>query len=106
MLGASTVGPYGLLCTSVKGVGGCYTLAVNVEMGPVFHSHCTQNACVYSVPPAFIPPFNLPLFPSPINDSFVQVFLSWWAHWPQQGRVQRLVTLLKPTDFCVVFHLL
>lgn len=35
--------------------GECYTLAVNVEMGPVFHSHSSQMP-LYSVPPPFIPP--------------------------------------------------
>lgn len=30
---------------------------------------------LYSVPPPFIPPFRLPLFPPPINDPFVRVFL-------------------------------
>lgn len=50
--------------------GECYTLAVNVEMGPVFRSHSSQMP-VYSLPPPFIPPSCLPFFPAPINDPFV-----------------------------------
>lgn len=70
---ASTVGPYGpwLLSMSAGQRGGaCYTLAVNVEMGPVFRSHSSQMP-LYSVAPPFIPPFCLPFFPPPINDPFV-----------------------------------
>lgn len=51
-------------------------------MGPVFHSHSSQMP-LYSVPPPFIPPFRLPLFPPPINDPFVQVFLPQWAGGPR-----------------------
>lgn len=58
-------------------------------MGPVFHSHCSQMP-LYSVPPPFIPPFDLPLFPPPINDPFVRVFLPRWAGGPQQGWAPRL----------------
>lgn len=54
----ATVGPYGLWLWSMSAGqrgGECYTLAVNVEMGPVFHSHSSQMP-LYSVPPPFIPP--------------------------------------------------
>lgn len=44
-------------------------------MGPVFHSLSSQMP-LYSVPPPFIPPFHLPLFPPPINDPFVWVFFA------------------------------
>lgn len=87
------MGPYGFwpLRTSAGQRGGeCYTLAVNVEMGPVFHSHSSQMP-LYSVPPPFIPPFGLPLFPPPINDPFVRVFLPRWAGGPQQGQARGLV---------------
>lgn len=53
--------------------GECYTLAVNVEMGPVLHSHSSQMP-LYSVPPSFHP--LTPLFPPPINDPFVRVFFA------------------------------
>lgn len=59
-------------------------------MGPVFHSHSSQMP-LYSVPPPFIPPFGLPLFPPPINDPFVRVFLPRWAGGPQQGQARGLV---------------
>lgn len=91
------MGPYGLwlLSTSARQRGGeCYTLAVNVEMGPVFHSHSSQMP-LYSVPPPFIPPFHLPLFPPPINDPFVRLFLPRWAGGPQQGQAPRLVDSAK-----------
>lgn len=87
------MGPYGfwLLSTSAGQRGGeCYTLAVNVEMGPVLHSHSSQMP-LYSVPPPFIPPFHLPLFPPSINDPFVGVFLPQWAGGPQQGLAPGLV---------------
>lgn len=90
------MGPYGvwLRSTSAWQCGGeCYTLAVNVEMGPVFHSHSSQMP-LYSVPPPFIPLSRLPLFPPPINDPFVRVFLPRWAGRPPQGQDQR--TLPKP----------
>lgn len=90
---ATTVGPYGLwlLSTSAGPCGGeCYTLAVNVEMGPVFHSYSSQMP-LYSVPPPFIHLFLLPLFPPPINDPFVRVFLLRWAGGPQQGQAPGLV---------------
>lgn len=74
-------------------VGGeCYTLAVNVEMGPVFHSHSSQMP-LYSVPPPFIPPFRLPLFPPPINDPFVRVFFAavgWRASAGPSPKTSRL----------------
>lgn len=85
-------GPYELWLLSMSAGqrgGECYTLAVNVEMGPVFHSHSSQMP-LYSVPPPFIPPFLLPLFPPPINDPFVRLFLPRWAGGPQQGQAQRL----------------
>lgn len=85
---STTVGLYGLwlLSTSAGQCGGeCYTLAVNVEMGPVFHSYSSQMP-LYSVPQPFIHLFLLPLFPPPINDPFVRVFLPRWAGGPQQGQ--------------------
>lgn len=72
--------------------GECYTLAVNVEMGPVFHSHSSQMP-LYSVPPPFIPPFCLPPFPPPINDPFVRVFFAavgWRASAGPSPKTSRL----------------
>lgn len=73
---------------SVEG-GECYTLAVNVEMGPVFHSHSSEMP-LYSASPPFIPPFGLPLFPPPINDPFVRVFFAAMG--------QRASARAKPRD--------
>ena len=58
-------------------------------MGPVFHSHSSQMP-LYSVPPPFIPLFCLPLFPPPINDSFVWVCLPRWAGRPLHCQAPRL----------------
>lgn len=69
--------------------GECYTLAVNVEMGPVFHSHSSEMP-LYSASPPFIPPFGLPLFPPPINDPFVRVFFAAMG--------QRASARAKPRD--------
>lgn len=49
--------------------GGCCTLAVNVEMGPVFHSCCSRIP-LYSGPPAFILCVQLPPRPSANKWSF------------------------------------
>lgn len=87
------MGP-GCWSTSAGQCGGeCYTLAVNVEMGPVLHSHSSQMP-LYSVPPPFIPPFGLPLFPPSINDPFVWVFFTAVGWRASAGPV--LGTLLKP----------
>lgn len=99
------MGPYGLWLLSMSAGqrgGECYTLAVNVEMGPVFHSHSSQMP-LYSVPPPFIPPFLLPLFPPPINDPFVRVFLPRWAGGPQQGQAPRLADSPE-TVFSLALH--
>jgi len=82
--------------------GQCCTLAVNVEMGPVFHSHSSQMT-QYSAPPPppFIPPFPFPRFPPPINDPFVRVFLPRWAGRPQHGPVEDQPTFVAfPARFC------
>lgn len=64
------------------GGGECYTLAVNVEMGPVL-TH-TALKCLCTV---FLLLSSLPLFPPPpINDPFVRVFLPRWAGRPQQDQ--------------------
>lgn len=80
------------VCQRGSAGGECYTLAVNVEMGPVFHSHSSQMP-LYSVPPPFIPPFRLPLFPPPINDPFVRVFFAavgWRASAGPSPKTSRL----------------
>lgn len=97
------MGPYGLwlLAVSAGQRGGeCYTLAVNVEMGPVFRSNSSQMP-LYSVPPSsFHPPVHLPHFPPPINDPFVKVFLPRWAGEPQQDQTPRLVESLEMLSPC------
>lgn len=64
---AATVGLYGLWLLSTS-AGQCgeerYTLAVNVEMGPVFHSYSSQMP-LYSVSPSFHP--SIP--PPPLSSS-------------------------------------
>lgn len=70
------------LCISVGRRGGeCYTLAVNVEMGPTFHAQDSQSPkCLCTVfPPPVISPFHRLLFPPPINDPFVRAFLPCWV---------------------------
>lgn len=78
-------------CISVRRRGGeCYTLAVNVEMGPMFHAQDSQRSkCLCTVfPPPVISPFHRLLFPPPINDSFVWAFLPCWVanlSWARPG---------------------
>lgn len=89
---------WGLAAENISGAafgagwGECYTLAVNVEMGPVL-TH-TALKCLCTV---FLLLSSLPLFPpAPINDPFVRVFLPRWAGRPQQDpKPQDYWTLLK-----------
>lgn len=71
-----------------------------LRWGQCFTHTALKCLCTVFPPLPFIPPLCLPLFPPPINDPFVWMFLPRWAGEPQQGQTPRLLDSSETVFSC------